>query len=327
MSLVRVFVPTFGRPQLLRRALASLCAQTLAEWVAEVHNDLPGDPTPAQIVAEVADPRITLVEHRENLGGTATFNLFFRPSSEPYYSILEDDNWWEPEFLERMLGHLDAHTNAVVAWCNQHVAEEQQDGSWVTTNRTVRPLEQNAEARLVEWPQIEQLYGAVHSNGAMLVRSRSDDDFRTPLVEFAGVEGFRERCFPFPLLYVPESLAWFSVTRQTHRNRNRTTWATVQALLSASLLCNASSDKLDPELVWLRARLARLPTTSLLILACLSHRALRCQLRFATCKDWLRLVAASLLHPTGTWAALRAHRVHHDWWEFLNRHTAARFAE
>ena len=104
MTIVRVFVPTYGRPQLLRRALASLCAQTLAEWVAEVHNDLPGDPTPAQIVAEVADPRITLVEHRENLGGTATFNLFFRPSSEPYYSILEDDNWWEPEFLERMLG-------------------------------------------------------------------------------------------------------------------------------------------------------------------------------------------------------------------------------
>ena len=327
MSLVRIFLPTYARPQLLRRALASLRAQTFTDWVAEVHNDLPGDPAPAKIVAELNDSRITLVEHAQNLGGTATFNLFFLPSAEPYYSLLEDDNWWEPQFLEHMLGHLDAHRNLVVAWCNQRIAEEQQDGSWVTTNRTVRPLERNVQARLVEWPQIEQLYGALHSNGAMLVRSRSGDDFRTPLVDFNGAEAFRDRCFPFPLLYVPETLAWFAVTRQTHRKRNRAIWATVQALLVASLLYHAPPDKLDPNSVWSRARLARLPTTSLLLLACLSHRVLRYQLRYATCKDWLRLVAASLRHPTGTWAALRAHRVHRDWWEFLNRHAAARFAE
>ncbi len=119
MSLVRIFLPTYARPQLLRRALASLCAQTFIDWVAEVHNDLPDDPAPAKIVDEPNDSRITSVEHAQNLGGTATFNLFSLPSSEPYYSLLEDDNWWEPEFLERMLGHLDAHKNVVVAWCNQ----------------------------------------------------------------------------------------------------------------------------------------------------------------------------------------------------------------
>ena len=104
MSLVRIFLPTYARPQLLQRALASLCAQTFIDWVAEVHNDLPDDPAPAKIVDEPNDSRITSVEHAQNLGGTATFNLFSLPSSEPYYSLLEDDNWWEPEFLERMLG-------------------------------------------------------------------------------------------------------------------------------------------------------------------------------------------------------------------------------
>ena len=103
MATVRIFLPTHRRPQLLPRAIASLRAQTFPDWICELHNDDPADPAPAQLVAQLADPRISLVTHERNLGGTAAFNQFFRATTEPFYSMLEDDNWWEPTFLQVML--------------------------------------------------------------------------------------------------------------------------------------------------------------------------------------------------------------------------------
>src|SRR5437868_5156255 len=105
-SLVRVFVPTYRRHRLLERALASLRAQTFAGWVCEVHNDDPTDQFPAELVKKIADPRIQIVVHERNLGAAGTFNLFYRGTQEPFYSLLEDDNWWECEFLENMIREL-----------------------------------------------------------------------------------------------------------------------------------------------------------------------------------------------------------------------------
>ena len=101
-ALVRVFVPTYRRNDLLPRALKSLLAQTFTRWVCEVHNDDPTNSFPTQLVKRLGDPRIGLCNHERNLGPAETFNLFFRPTREPFYCVLEDDNWWEPEFLETM---------------------------------------------------------------------------------------------------------------------------------------------------------------------------------------------------------------------------------
>ena len=327
MATVRVFVPTYGRPQLLKRALNSLLSQTFADWTAEVHNDLPDDKEPAQIVAQLNDPRVRFIQHPRNLGGTATFNLFFSNTTEPFYTLLEDDNWWEPSFLEKMIGHMQKNPNVIVAWSNQRVAQESLDGSWRLTEHTVRPWEGEEQPRIITWPQVDQLYGALHSQGAMVVRSRPGDDFRTPPVELTGVEGFRERAFPHPMLYVPEPLGWFSVTRQTARNRSRANFATLQSLLAASLLIHSPSEKLHPELVWSAARRDRLPRTTLLILLCLAHRELRYQLRHSAFIDWLRFVAATIKRPHVSWAALRAHLQHPELWQYLDTNTAIRFAE
>ena len=327
MATVRVFVPTYGRPHLLKRALESLLAQTHQDWTAEVHNDLPEDQEPSQIVSELQDPRVRFVQHPRNLGGTATFNLFFSNTTEPFYSLLEDDNWWEPSFLEKMIEHMNANPTVTVAWSNQKVAEECADGSWILTNRTVRARSGDDQPQLITWPQVEQLYGALHSQGAMIVRSRPGDDFKTPPVELTGVEGFRERVFPHPLLYVPEPLGWFSVTRQTARTRSRTTFAALQSLLAASLLIHSPSDKLDPRSVWLAARQDELPRTTLLILLCLAHSELRYQLRHSALRDWIRFIGATVKRPHVSWAALRAHLQHPDLWRFLDTNTALRFAE
>ena len=97
---VFVFVPTYRRPEMLRRALQSVLAQTHTRWLCRVHNDAPGEGDgPYQVVKSFNDSRLSYYEPERNLGPTDTFNTFFRGDHVcEFYSILEDDNLWKPDF-------------------------------------------------------------------------------------------------------------------------------------------------------------------------------------------------------------------------------------
>jgi len=56
--------------------------------------------------------------HGNKLGAVATFNLAFEDVEEQFVSILEDDNWWEPDFLRTMLDAMERNPQVNVAWAN-----------------------------------------------------------------------------------------------------------------------------------------------------------------------------------------------------------------
>src|SRR5207244_3257556 len=101
-----VYVVTYRRPHLLRRALGSLLTQTFQDWVARVVNDDPSDERVHSSISDLDDPRISLFEPARRRGGAANFNLAFQERACEFGSILEDDNWWEPGFLESMVAAL-----------------------------------------------------------------------------------------------------------------------------------------------------------------------------------------------------------------------------
>jgi glycosyltransferase involved in cell wall biosynthesis len=321
---VRVFVPTFRRPHLLVHALDSLRAQTVTDWICELHNDDPDDPGPARIVERLGDSRISYHGHAKNLGGTATFNLFFRPTPEPFYAVLEDDNAWAPEFLSGMLRTAERFPDATIFWCNQRVRIEQADGTLNHTTRTVRTT--GGPAREMPWGQFDQMFGALHANGAMLVRSRSGDDFQTPAVPLSAIEAFRERAFPHPMIFVPDPLADFTITRQTARANDRHEWALVQSMLVATFLKHAPRNDAQHAQWWSACRSARPPRTNPLLLASLAEPGCRWLRRHANPIDWLRLVKSVVRHPSLPSQIRQSRRTHADWWEFLDRHTARRYA-
>ncbi len=297
----------------------------MADWICELHNDDPGNPRPAQLVAELRDPRIQLHQHVRNLGGTATFNLFFRATAEPFYSLLEDDNWWEPDFLAVMLAAAEKHPDATVFWANMRIWEEQPGGVFQPTGRTVR-RPTTGPAQRVGWGQREQIMGAIHSNGAALFRSRPGDDFSIPAVPFAVVEMFRERLFPYPLVHIPQPLANFSVTLRSARSRDHAEWATLQSMLAATFLQHAAFGDNELAEIWQEARGAVPPTTSSLLFAALAWPGCRHLLRHARPIDWWRLIRGSIRRPAVPWRVLGSRQRHADWWNWLDQNTAACFA-
>ncbi|MBW4444614.1 MAG: glycosyltransferase family 2 protein [Plectolyngbya sp. WJT66-NPBG17] len=326
MAICRIYLLTYRRNHLLPRALNSLLQQSMTDWICEVHNDDPTDPFPRELVASISDSRIIMVDHAENLGATRTFNLVFQSVPEPFVSLLEDDNWWEPDFLETLLAAMNQYPDVQVAWANMRLWKEDLDGTWNDTEQTVW-LEADS-TRLFDWGQFQQIRGALHSNGAMMVRSHSAEQYTIPeTTPFALTEPVRERAFHFPILLVSQVCANFAVTQSTARTDQLTAWAQVQTLLTASFFRHTKADSSFMQQVWNDARSKPARSTNGLFFAAFVCQDCRQLLDYATLNDWLFLFASSLKHPLETIRNLRAIEVHPKLWKFLNQRTDQRMQE
>ncbi|HWA10698.1 MAG TPA: glycosyltransferase, partial [Opitutaceae bacterium] len=226
MARVRIILLTFRRPALLPRAIESLRRQTFADWVCELHNGDPTDPDPGHLLAKLGDPRIQLVLPPRRTGPVEAFNLAHRPVPEEYQSLLEDDNWWEPIFLEKMIASLDAHPEVDLAWSNMRVWRELPGNQWKNTGDCVWSPEHWPRPRLFSWPQLLHVSDILYSNGAMLLRSPAAGRLIMPAdTPRDMIEHTRERMMRYPILFVPEPLANFALTLLTFRSTDYTGWS------------------------------------------------------------------------------------------------------
>jgi len=99
---VSVVIPVFNRPAAVKRAIESVLAQTCQDFEIVVVDDGSKTDTAAAISA-FADPRIRLIRHEQNLGGSAARNTGIRAGSGEYVAFLDSDDEWLPTMLERQL--------------------------------------------------------------------------------------------------------------------------------------------------------------------------------------------------------------------------------
>jgi len=233
---VRVYLFTYRRNDLLPRALNSLLRQTHTNWVCELHNDDPDDTFPGELVAHVNDSRIVYVRHERNLGPTRTFNYAFRPVREGFVSLLEDDNWWEPEMLARLLPVMAQHPEVNLAWVNSRLWRETDDGSW-QPDGTIWPDDRGDPIAIFHPPAPRQACRAIHSHGAMVLRVLGETMFPCPpTMPIFAIEPVRERAYPGPLLLVREPLANFAITRHSWRRETADENLQILVLLAQTLI-------------------------------------------------------------------------------------------
>jgi glycosyltransferase involved in cell wall biosynthesis len=321
MSVCRIYLCTYKRPQLLPRALNSLLNQTFKDWICELHNDDPDDLMPMALVEKIGDPRIILVNHQKNLGPTQTFNLVFNKVNEPFVSLLEDDNWWNSNFLETMLAAMDKHPQVEVAWSNMRMWQEQADGSWINLETSTFPLSVTESYKLWHWPQTYQILGALHSQGAMLVRSNNIENYQVPVsTPSAIIEHVRERAYTYPILFVNQELANFAVTRSTSRSRNPVEWGIGQLLLAATFFRHIPFNEENIQRIWqeFRTRKIVIPT---LLWSALLYPECRYLLKQATWYDWFIFILKVFKHPIQTYQFFQLTKDFQDLHQFLDANT------
>jgi cellulose synthase/poly-beta-1,6-N-acetylglucosamine synthase-like glycosyltransferase len=100
--LTSVMMPSYNADDTLRASVESALGQTEPRLELIVVDD--GSRTPvSEVLAEVRDPRLTVIRHRRNRGPSAARNTALAASRAPLVSQLDADDLWEPDYLESVL--------------------------------------------------------------------------------------------------------------------------------------------------------------------------------------------------------------------------------
>ncbi len=111
---VSIIVPCYNAEDVLPRAVASVRAQTFADWELIIVNDCSTDET-AAVAARLAaeDPRIRLVDLLENSGSSAARNAGIDVAAGEYVAFLDSDDEMLPRFLADLLDLMADDTDIV----------------------------------------------------------------------------------------------------------------------------------------------------------------------------------------------------------------------
>lgn len=119
-GLVSVVTPTYRRADLLVKAIETTLAQTYRNIeLLVVDDNVKGDEYSRklrEIIARFPDKRLHLVEQEKHVNGAAARNAGIRAAKGEYIAFLDDDDYWEPQKIERqvaLLSSLDESWGAV----------------------------------------------------------------------------------------------------------------------------------------------------------------------------------------------------------------------
>jgi glycosyltransferase involved in cell wall biosynthesis len=96
-----IITPTYKRAERLKRAVASLQAQTYKDWEMIIVNDSPYDTTYANFASSINDPRIRYFVNETNRGVNYSRNFALERISadSKWVLFLDDDDYFSPDTL------------------------------------------------------------------------------------------------------------------------------------------------------------------------------------------------------------------------------------
>jgi glycosyltransferase involved in cell wall biosynthesis len=130
-AFVSIGLPTFNRARTLRRAIDSALGQTHRNIELVISDNASTDGTQA-LCQEYADrdPRVRYVRSGINVGAVANFNATIAALRGEYATLLADDDWFDPDYVERCLVEIRAHPDHVlVGGLARHYREDDPCGS------------------------------------------------------------------------------------------------------------------------------------------------------------------------------------------------------
>jgi glycosyltransferase involved in cell wall biosynthesis len=109
-GLVSVVIPAFNAQKSVRRAIDSALNQTYPHVEVIVVNDGSTDETEA--IVRGYGERVRYVR-QENAGETAARNRGFSMARGEFITLVDHDDWWEPQFVQTCVAFLNEHPQAV----------------------------------------------------------------------------------------------------------------------------------------------------------------------------------------------------------------------
>lgn len=132
---VDVGMPAYCRPEFIGEGIESVLAQTHTNWRLVVSENGPGGgEVEAAVQVYTSDRRIRYVATGENLGAAANWTRLIQAGSAPYFTLIQDDDAWDPDFLARRVAFLERHPSCAFVFSGERKMDR--DGREIAIERT-----------------------------------------------------------------------------------------------------------------------------------------------------------------------------------------------
>lgn len=216
---VTIVTPVFRRLNYLEESLESALAQTYRDFEIIVTDDGPS-PEIAKRVDSYRDPRIRYRHNGRNLGIAMNHLAAYREARGRYITNLDDDDYWKPDFLEKLVPPLEADPTLAVAFCDHYLIDETGHVHLIPSRKNSRfyRREDLAPGRHQPFTEMAVVYEAIPmAMGSVFRKSLLDDAPYPP-----NIGGSYDYWLSYlatrtgqAAYYVPERLSYYRVHRQS----------------------------------------------------------------------------------------------------------------
>lgn len=123
---ISVAIPTFRRPDIIRRAVDSVLSQDFSDWELVISDDEGPEGASWAILSEYvrADPRVRVVVNRRGRGQVENTNNAMLACTGNWIKPLHDDDWLAQGALDTFAEIASAHPNAAFLTCASNMVED-----------------------------------------------------------------------------------------------------------------------------------------------------------------------------------------------------------
>lgn len=110
---VSILLPSYNHEKFVGAAIDSVLSQSYSDFELLVGDDGSTDHT-AEVIRKYSDPRIVFFPHQSNLGATLNHRFLLEKAKGEYVALINSDDLWLPDKLEKQVQYLDDHPAAVM---------------------------------------------------------------------------------------------------------------------------------------------------------------------------------------------------------------------
>lgn len=146
---IAIITRTKNRNLLLRRAIESVKAQSRKEYVHVILNDGGSSEELDTLLEEAPDVQRVVIHNETSVGLTRALNQAIRAVESEYVTILDDDDSWPSDRLEKVMDFFDKNPNTAAAVVKMDtVIEDIQNGEIIKRDQYLHPDSGDGEINL-----------------------------------------------------------------------------------------------------------------------------------------------------------------------------------
>ena len=164
LPLITTILPTYRRPQKLKRAIMSVLNQTYQNLVVCIYDNASCDET-ASVVAELAalDNRVKYFCHSENIGPLKNYVFGLSRVETSFFSLFADDDFLLPNFYEDAMKDFEKYPEAMFTCLSTAIADNKGRVYWESTAAFDKGLyfPPNGLLEIIKKPQISLAWTSI----------------------------------------------------------------------------------------------------------------------------------------------------------------------